>query len=111
MQAFIDMMAELGLSPRREAELVICRFTPYEGARAGRVIEVGVSENELGGWPLTPPHWIHLPADIEFSETNIDSSSKAGWLKHSRRVPAWGSAPPNTDWESHLHAVLSKAIR
>ena len=111
MQAFIDAMGELGLSPRREAELVICIVTPDDGARAGSEVEVGVSENELAGWPLVPPHWIHLASDVGFTETNIEASSKAGWLKHSRRVPAWGSAPADTDWESHLHAVLRKAVR
>ena len=111
MEAFINAMAELGLSPTREAGLVICQITPDGGARADSVIEVGVSKDELTSWPLAPPHWIHLPADIKFTKTNTEPSSKSGWLKHSRNIPAWGNAPPATDWEKHLHAVLREAIR
>ena len=60
VQRFVDDMTELGLDPRVEAELVICRVTPIDGARAGTPVETGVSLDELGSWPQVPAHWVVL---------------------------------------------------
>ena len=106
---FVEAMSELGLSPRVEAELVICHVTPVAGARAGSVVEVGVAVDELAAWPLTPPHWVHLPREVGFPRTNSQSSPKDGWLKHSRNIQNWGSAPAANDWAAHLQAVLKDA--
>ena len=111
MQAFMDDMAKLGLSPEEEAGLVICRVIAVGGARAGNVVEVGVAVDELASWPQAPPHWIHLPADIEFARTNSQPSPKPGWCKHSRNSAGWGDAPPAVCWAAHLQAVLHEAIR
>lgn len=110
-QAFVDAMDEIGLQPTKEADLVVCRITPAAGARSGCTVEVGVSIHELDGWPLVPPHWIHLPADVEFTTTNSEPSPKIGWLRHSRNSSGWGDAPPTVCWTAHLQAVLSEAIR
>ena len=111
VQAFVDSMAKLGLSPVVEAELVICRIIPVAGARSSRTVEVGAAVDELGGWPQVPPHWIHLPADVRFASTNSENSAKAGWLRHSRNSSGWGDAPPEVCWTAHLQAVLSEAIQ
>lgn len=104
-------MAERGLSPVVEAELVVCRITPADGARAGRPVEVGAAVDELGGWPQVPPHWIHLPADVRFAGTNSENSAKTGWLRHSRNPAGWGDAPPGVCWTAHLQAVLSEVTQ
>ena len=109
-RGFTDAMVQLGLAPTAEAGLVICCFTPVEGARAGESIEVGVSVDELAPWPQAPPHWIHLGSDIHFPRTNSQPSSKQGWLMHSRNVAGWGDAEPAAGWTSHLQAVLGEAI-
>lgn len=106
---FVAAMSGLGLSPRVEAGLVVCRVTPVAGARAGSVVEVGVALGELSAWPQTPPHWIHLPRGVGFPRTNSEPSPKDGWLKHSRDIPNWGSAPAADDWAAHLQAVLRDA--
>ena len=111
VQAFVEAMTEFGLYPVVEAELVICRFTPLDGARANCIVEVGVSIGELENWPQMPPHWIHLPAEIGFAETNIRTSSKSGWLMHSRGCPGWGDSPQARHWIGHLQTVLGKAIK
>ena len=77
MQAFIDDMAKLGLAPEEEAGLVICRVTPVGGAHAGTAVAVGVAVEELASWPQAPPHWIHLPSEIEFARTNSRAISQA----------------------------------
>ena len=110
IQAFLDEMDESGLSPRVEAGLVVCRFIPVDGARAGSPVEVGVADDELQGWPQMPPHWIHLPHDIEFAHTNAKPSSKEGWLKHSRDCPGWGDSPPPRCWIAHVQCVLGEAV-
>lgn len=109
VERFIDEVSALGLCPRVEAELVICRFTPVAGARAGQLVDVGVAVEELGPWPQTPPYWVHLPGDIALPVRQIRPSSREGWLKHSRQISAWGSAPPAVDWSSHIQAVLKDA--
>ena len=109
-RGFPDAMAQLGLAPTVEAGLIICCFTPVEGARAGDSIEVGIAVDELAPWPQAPPHWIHLSSDIHFLRTNSRPSSKSGWLMHSRNVAGWGDTEPAAGWTSHLQAVLSEAI-
>ena len=109
-QRFVNAMSRLGLSPRLEAGLVIFRIVSAAGAHAGKPLDIGVSLEELTGWPQVPPHWIHLPADIRFATTNVAPSSKPGWNKHSRNSAGWGDAPPEVCWTSHIHAVLSEAI-
>ena len=110
IQAFLDEMDEFGLFPRAEAGLVICCFTPIDGFRAGSQVEVGVSDDELHSWPQMPPHWIHLPNDIEFVHTNAEPSPKEGWLKHSRDCPGWGDSPPSRCWIAHVQYVLGEAV-
>ena len=111
MEDFIADMAELGLSPTEEAGLVICGILPVGGARSGSVVEVGVAVDELAGWPQAPPHWIHLPSEVEFARTNSEPSPKSGWLRHSRSTAGWGDAPAAICWIAHVRAVLSEAIR
>lgn len=109
VQGFMDDMAQLGLNPRVEAGLVICRIMPVEGARAGVAVETGVSTDELTPWPQVPPHWVHLPADIAFSRTNARVSPKHGWLKHSRQLNGWGNEPPGRCWAGHVRSVIGEA--
>ena len=108
-QGFIDAMAELGLAPTVDAELIVCCFMPVDGARAGYSVEVGVSIDEVAPWPQAPPHWIHLSSEISFLRTNSRPSSRSGWLMHSRNVAGWGDVEPAVGWTSHLRAVLSEA--
>lgn len=107
---FVDDITDLGLAPTVEAEVVIYRVTPIEGASAGTPLDTGVSIDELGSWPQVPPHWVHLPATVRFPQTNTQPSPKSGWLMHSRQITGWGDAPPAVGWVSHVRAVLSEAI-
>ena len=109
VQGFKDDMAQLGLNPRVEAGLVICRIIPVEGARAGVAVETGVSTDELTPWPQVPPHWVHLPADITFSRTNSQASPKQRWLMHSRQLNGWGNEPPGRCWAGHVRSVIGEA--
>ena len=109
VQGFIDALTQLGLNPAVEAELVIYRIEPVDGAHAGIEVETGVSADELALWPQAPPHWVHLPADIVFPKTNSRASAKSGWLRHSRDIIGWGDAPPGVWWISHVRAVLGEA--
>ena len=111
-QTFVDAAKQLELSPTEDSGLIVCRFIPAVGVLAGTSIEVGVAVDELRSWPQAPPYWVHLPGDISFAENGaIEASPKEGWLKHSRQISNWGSAPPAADWSSHIHAVLRDATR
>ncbi len=109
VQGFMDEMTEFGFAPTVEAELVIYGVTAIDGPHAGNVVATGVSIDELVSWPQTPPHWIHLPSDITFPETNSQDSPRSGWLMHSRDLRGWGDAAPGINWASHIRAVLSQA--
>lgn len=109
-QRFLKDMTEFGLYPLVEAELVVYRVTPVDGAFAGSAVKTAVGVGELTSWPQVPPHWIHFPASIRFRRTNSQSSPKHGWLMHSRQVQGWGDVHPMVGWVSHLRAVLSEAM-
>ena len=109
-ETFIKDMAGLGFEAMPEADLVIYRVTAVDGAHAGRSVETGVSVGELQPWPQVPPHWLHFPDAVRFSQTNSQSSPKSGWLMHSRQITGWGDAPPGVAWASHVRAVLSEAV-
>lgn len=109
-QLFVDDMASLGLRPRVEDRLVVCDVVAVAGHRAGETTLLGVDIDELSGWPVTPPHWVHLPAEVKFGTTNSEASSTPGWLKHSRNCAGWGDVPPSISWHAHLQAVLSEVV-
>lgn len=110
LQAFLDDMDGLGLCSRVGAGLVVCDIVPVEGARAGSSLLLGVAVNEVNNWPTAPPHWIHLPAEVQFRATNSEASSKPGWLRHSRNCAGWGDARAAVCWHAHLQAVLGEAV-
>ena len=110
VEEFIQDMAALGVEARLEAELVIYTVMAVDGAYAGDSVETGVSVGELQPWPQVPPHWLHFPDAVKFSQTNSQSSPKSGWLKHSRQITGWGDATPGVAWASHVRAVLSEAV-
>ena len=109
VQGFIDDLERLGFDSRVEADLVVYQIESVDGARSGTTVETGVSVGELQSWPHVPPHWVHFPADVKFSHTNCEASTKSGWLKHSRDFRGWGDAEAAISWASHVRAVVSEA--
>ena len=110
VESFIADMANLGFDPRLESGLVVYEVVAVDGARANSNVHTAVGVSELGSWPSIPPHWIHFPSEIKFSQTNSQSSTKGGWLMHSRQINGWNDAPADIAWVSHVRAVLSEAI-
>ena len=110
VEEFIQAMSELGFGATLEAELVIYRVVAVDGAYAGRLVETGVGVGELQLWPQVPPHWLHFPGAVKFSQTNSQPSPKSGWLMHSRQITGWGDATAGVAWASHVRAVLSEAV-
>ena len=71
---------------------------------------MAVEEQEVAQWPMVPPHWVHLPADIAFPSTNSQLFVQDGWLRHSRQVRGWGGEPdPAQAWLGHIRAVIGEA--
>lgn len=81
------------------------------GTHAGQEIPTGVNVDELQGWPVAPPHWVHLPEQITFTRTNIDRSTCApGTVRHSRQVLDWNTpTDPMQTWLAHMQWVLKEA--
>src|SRR6266540_1198780 len=100
---FVAGLTACGAEPAVIDGIVFYRVEPVDGALAGTSVETAVETAELQRWPLVPPHWIHLPGDIRFPRTNTQQSTKAGWLKHSRQIGAWGGDPrTERAWLSHV---------
>lgn len=110
LDAFVAALTEFGADPAVESGLVIYTVTPVAGALAGRAVRTGVSLDEVAPWPTTPPHWIHLPADVTFAATNARASHRSGWTSHSRDITAWGAARvPVAAWLAHVRGVVGGA--
>ena len=89
--------------------LVIFELEPVTGGRAGTTVTTAVEAAELQRWPAVPPHWIHVPDDITFAQTNSRPSTRPGFLRHSRQIGDWGrDSEPGRAWLSHHRAVLGE---
>lgn len=109
--AFVAALEEFAAEPIVQLALVIYTVTPVAGAFAGRAVRTGVSVDEVAPWPVAPPHWIHLPADVVLAATNAGESPVDGWRSHSRDIPAWGTAQmPAAAWLAHVRGVLGDAV-
>jgi hypothetical protein len=105
--AFMAGLQALDARPGRCGPLIVYAVDVISGPHAGTVIETGVEVAELAGWPIAPPHWIHLPATVGFEHTNSQPSPVAGWVRHSRQICDWGSdADPGQAWLAHVRGVL-----
>lgn len=109
---YIASMTALGHAPERIGDVVVVPVEAVGGGRHGQTVRVGVSADELVTWPATPPHWIHLPAEITFTRTNPNTDATLpGWVRHSRQVAHWGDAAhPAAAWLAQLRSVLAEAI-
>ena len=76
------------LLPEDPLDLVRDSAEGIAGAYAGMPVATGVSTDELSAWPAIPPHWVHLPASINFVRSNTQASPIPGWLKHARHLRA-----------------------
>lgn len=108
---FVADLEQEGHQPTVCGDVVRYYVVPASGSRAGERIVTGVSTSELQGWPMVPPHWIHLEDSITFAQTNSDAQDcPAGWHRHSRDTGAWDmSRKPIHVWISHVRGVLGQA--
>jgi hypothetical protein len=110
VEAFVDGLNCCGADARVLDGHVIYAIEPVEGTFAGIRVETAVDATELARWPLVPPHWIHLPANVTFSATNSRPSAITGWSQHSRQITGWGQdAEPAAGWLSHVRSVVGEA--
>lgn len=110
MAAFVNGLRRLETESDVRDGLVVYGLEPVEGRYAGELVQTAVEVGELAGWPMVPPHWIHLPAGVTLPSTNSQQSVLAGWLRHSRQVRGWGGdADPERAWVAHVRGVLGTA--
>ena len=110
-QAFIDGLHKCGIAHEVSGNALVFPLTDVVGCYHGQAVKTGVALDELNGWPMTPPHWVHLPADIMVGPTNSRPSLIEGWLMHSRNVAHWGNAKhPVQAWLAHVQSVLDVAV-
>ncbi|WP_375386536.1 hypothetical protein [uncultured Microbacterium sp.] len=109
---FIDDMAAAGAPARVDGPRILYDVTPVNGVFAGKTVATGVSLIEVQSWPAVPPHWIHLPENVHFEQTNIDSTDcAAGFVRHSRDYSYTdASISPARAWLSHVRGFVSIAV-
>jgi len=111
VEAFLAALDSFGAAPEVTSGLVTYTVTPVMGALAGQQVRTGVILDEVAPWPAAPPHWIHVPNDVAFAQTNKGESPMPGWSSHSRDIKAWGTAAtPIAAWLAHVRGVLGGAV-
>lgn len=108
---FLAGLQRCGTSPVIQGKIVTFTVEAASGPRAGRSTRTGVNIDELTMWPIAPPHWLHFPADVTFTQTNADpNDTLPGWVRHSRQIVGWGDADePAQAWIAHVRSVLETA--
>ncbi len=109
-RAFVEGLELCDCTPRVEHGVIVFEVQVVTGTHTGEAVQTGVAQDELGGWPVAPPHWIHFPQSVSVGATNSKQSPLAGWLMHSRNIIGWGSAKePAQEWLAHVQSVLQGA--
>lgn len=111
-QQFIADMTAAGAPACADGPRILYKVTAVNGSLAGQTVTTGVSVSEVLSWPVVPPHWIHLPASVEFDQTNMDETDcLPGWKRHSRDYSYTDmSVPPALAWLRHVRGFISVAI-
>ncbi|MGH3244746.1 MAG: hypothetical protein ACRDOI_00810 [Trebonia sp.] len=110
VDTFIAGLRACGVDATVNGDVVV--FTVVAAARSGPLTTpTGVAVSELPAWPAIPPHWVHLPAAVQFAATNASATeTRPGWVRHSREIKGWGDAEePAQAWLAHLRRVLRDA--
>lgn len=99
------------MNPLRRHGLIVFSITAVSGPLSGQTVETGISEDEARAWPITPPHWVHLPAEVQLARTNAQASPHPGWLMHSRNIEGWANDSKHAvAWMAHVRSVLAGAL-
>lgn len=111
IHAMMRCLEALGAMPVLRHGLLIYTVTPTYGARAGHQVETGVGEAEAQLWPATPPHWVHLAAEVTIPGSNTQPSTYPGWVGHSRDIRGWAQEVNHgMAWLSHVRSVVAGAV-
>lgn len=109
-EGFIAGLSAHGLVPTTLDRHVKYEVEVVEGRFAGHAVDTAVAIDELGRWPLVPPHWIYLHDDVAFAATNTQPCQMEGWLGHSRQIVGWGTdVDPIAGWIAHVRGVIGEA--
>jgi len=108
----MDDMSAAGAATRFDGSRLLYEVLAVSGPFVGQTVTTGVSISELQNWPQIPPHWVHLPDTVTFSETNSDVvDCPPGWKRHSRDFRLTDmSVPPALAWIRHVRGLVSIAI-
>lgn len=111
-QQFIHDMTAVGAPARADGPRILYDVVAVGGALTGQAVTTGVSMSEVQSWPMVPPHWIHFPDSVMFTETNMDDTDcQPGWKRHSRDFSYTDmSMPPALAWLRHVRGFASIAI-
>ena len=110
VEEFTAGLRRLGANPEQRGGIIVYQVEPVGGRFAGEAVPTAVETSEVAGWPIVPPHWIHLSASVVFARTNSQPSPLSGWLRHSRQVSGWGGDPdPTQGWLAHVRGIVGEA--
>lgn len=108
---FAAGLTAYGAAPTINDRHITYQVEVVEGRFAGQTVETAVAIDELARWPLVPPHWIYLHADVTFAATNTQPCTMTRWTGHSRQIVGWGNdSDVIAGWMAHVRGVIGEAI-
>lgn len=110
-EGFRAGLDQLGIPIEERGPLIVYRLVPLSGSSSSTEVETGVEMAELDGWPTAPPHWIHVPNELQIPGGSQQASALAGWSRYSRPHPGRLDAAraPAREWIAHVRALLGTA--
>lgn len=111
LDGFLAGLKRCGCGPKIREGIIVFTVVAFGGARAEVPTQTGVDVDELAMWPAAPPHWVHLPDEVQFEHTNRKPSTITEWSKHSRQPQNWGNdQEPAQAWIAHVRGMLEEAV-
>ena len=105
---FIADVTALGMTVEARGALVL--VTLDVGHPAAPELRL-VATDPPADFPLTPPHWLHLPKRFVLGpDGGRDSELGSDWRRWSRSHPKWpGGANPARPWVAHARSLYLSA--
>lgn len=110
VQAFEQAMKTMGLRVDVRDPIVLVELDVPLGPHSGELVWVGADPPQ--DFPTIPPHWVHLPANVNLEGGGKQASELGeGWAKWSRPHKLWVDGDsPGGQWVAHARALLGSAL-
>ena len=104
IESFINGLDQLGIETERRGGLVLLTLDIV----AGDTGQPLAATDPPPDFPNVPPHWLHLPKDVQLiGSGSRDSELGPDWLRWSRPHPNWvGGEHASKRWLAHVRSLI-----